>query len=83
MKKKPPGFVFFLTMIPKIMLNPSGTNEVGTKNILQKIQNCHPTFVEKQNIYEMWHTAYVTELNFPKISFPYGNKANGLEQNPL
>lgn len=38
MKKKNPGFVgFFLTMIPKIMLNPSGTNEVGTKNILQKV----------------------------------------------
>lgn len=57
MKKKNPGFVLFLTMIPKIMLNPSGTNEVGTKNILQKVYNCHPTFVEKQNIYEMWHTA--------------------------
>lgn len=37
MKKKNPGFVFFLTMIPKIMLNPSGTNEVGTKNILLKV----------------------------------------------
>lgn len=36
MKKKNP-WVFFLTMIPKIMLNPSGTNEVGTKNILQKV----------------------------------------------
>lgn len=37
MKKKNPGFGFFLTMIPKIMPNPSGTNEVGTKNILQKV----------------------------------------------
>lgn len=46
-KKKTLGLLgFFLTMIPKIMLNPSGTNEVGTKNILQKVYNCHPTFVE-------------------------------------
>lgn len=39
MKEKKPWvcWVFFLTMIPKIMLNPSGTNEVGTKNILQKV----------------------------------------------
>lgn len=36
-KKKPWVCFFFLTMIPKIMLNPSGTNEVGTKNILQKV----------------------------------------------
>lgn len=37
MKKKKHLVFFFLTMIPKIMLNPSGTNEVGTKNILQKV----------------------------------------------
>lgn len=37
MKKKNPGFGVFLTMIPKIMPNPSGTNEVGTTNILQKV----------------------------------------------
>lgn len=36
-EKNPLGLFFFLTMIPKIMLNPSGTNEVGTKNILQKV----------------------------------------------
>lgn len=37
MKKKTPWGFLYLTMIPKIMLNPSGTNEVGTKNILQKV----------------------------------------------
>lgn len=37
MKKKTLGLGFFFTMIPKVMLNPSGTNEVGTKNILQKV----------------------------------------------